>query len=254
LPQTDGAAAAARAAREALEPLLADAPTLAALLPAGCLDRIERFVSLLLAANERINLTRVVAPADVARLHLLDALAALPLLDAAGPGPVVDLGSGGGVPALPLALAQPERAWALVESVAKKAAVLREMADALGMERMTVLAERAETLGRDPGHRERYAVATARACAPLPVLAELALPLMRTGGTLLAWKGPPAAGDDEVRRGRAAIAQLGGGQLRLVDPDLPALGGHRFVVVRKEGSTPDRYPRRPGEPARRPLA
>jgi 16S rRNA (guanine527-N7)-methyltransferase len=253
LPQTDGAAAAARAAREALESLLADAPALAGRLPAGYLDRIERFIALLLAANERINLTRVVAPADVARLHLLDALAALPLLEAAGAGPVVDLGSGGGVPALPLALAQPEREWALVDSVAKKAAVLREMTDALGLERVTVLAERAETLGRDPRHRERYTIATARACAPLPVLAELALPLLQPGGTLLAWKGPLSEDDDEVRRGRAAIAQLGGGPLRVIDPDLPALGGHRFVVVNKERPTPERFPRRPGEPGRRPL-
>ena len=253
MPQTDGAAAAARASRDALESLLADAPAIAALLPSGYLDRAERFVALLLDANERINLTRVVAPADVARLHLLDALAALPLLDASGPGPVVDLGSGGGVPALPLALARPERTWTLVDSVARKAAVLLDMAGALGLEGVTILGERAETLGRDPRHRERFEVVTARACAALPVLAELALPLLSAGGTLLAWKGPLGDEDDEIRRGRAAITLLGGGELRLVDPGLPALGAHRFVAVRKERPTPDRYPRRPGEPNRRPL-
>jgi 16S rRNA (guanine527-N7)-methyltransferase len=254
LPQTDGAASAARAARQDLESLLADEPALAALLPDGYLDRIERFVALLLEANERINLTRVVAPAEVARLHLLDALAALPLLDAAGPGPVVDLGSGGGVPALPLALARPKRAWVLVDSVAKKAAVLRAIADALGLGQVTVLAERAETLGRDPQHREQYAIATARACASLPVLAELAVPLLRPGGTLLAWKGPLGEEDDEVRRGRAAIGQVGGGPVRLIDSGLPALGGHRFVVVSKDRATAERFPRRPGEPGRNPLA
>lgn len=253
MSQTDGAASAAHAARMALELLLADAPTLNDRLPAGYLDRLERFVALLLEANQRINLTRVVAPADVARLHLLDALAALPLLPADS-GPVIDLGSGGGVPGLPLAIAQPRRAWTLVDSVAKKAAVLRDMARVLRLERVTVLAARAETIGRDPHHRERYAVVTARACAPLPVLAELALPLLRLGGTLLAWKGPLTDGDEEMRRGRAAIAQLGGGAARLVDPGLPALGGHRFVVVRKERPTADRFPRLPGEPARRPLA
>ena len=253
MPQTDGAAAAARASRDALDDLLADAPAIAALLPGGYLDLAERFVALLLDANARINLTRVVAPADVARLHLLDSLAALPLLDGSGAGAVVDLGSGGGVPALPLALARPEQAWTLVDSVAKKAAVLREMAEALGLPRVTVLAERAETLGRDARYRERFAVVTARACAALPVLAELALPLLTAGGTLLAWKGPLGEGDEEMRRGRAALTQLGGGALRMVDPGLPALGGHRFAVVHKERSTPDRYPRRPGEPNRRPL-
>lgn len=250
---TDGAASSARAARASLEALLADAPSLAALLPSGYLDRAERFVALLLDANQRLNLTRVVAPSEVARLHLLDALAALPLLDAAAPGPVLDLGSGGGIPALPLALARPERGWTLVDSVAKKAAFLRDTAEELGMAGITVLAERAETLGRDPRHREQFAVVTARAVAPLPVLAELALPLLLTGGTLLAWKGPLGKDDEEVRHGRVAIGQLGGGGPRLVDPEIPALGGHRLVVVTKERPTPDRFPRRPGEPARRPL-
>jgi 16S rRNA (guanine527-N7)-methyltransferase len=253
LSQTDGAASAARAARAELEALLADAPSLAASLPSGYLDRAERFVALLLEANRRLNLTRVVAPADVARLHLLDALAALPLLDAAVPGPVVDLGSGGGVPALPLALARPDRDWTLVDSVAKKAVVLREMAGALDLGRVTVLAERAETLGRDPLYRERFSVATARALAPLPVLAELALPLVQVGGTLLAWKGPLGEDDEEVRRGRIAIGRLGGGDLRLVDSGIAALGGRRLVVVTKDRPITDRFPRRPGEPARRPL-
>jgi len=253
LSGTDGAASSARAARASLEALLADTPSLLALLPSGYLDRAERFVALLLDANQRLNLTRVVAPAEVARLHLLDSLAALPLLDAASPGPVVDLGSGGGIPGLPLSLARSERGWTLVDSVAKKAAVLGEMAAALGMEGVTVLAERAEILGRNPRHRERFAVVTARAVAPLPVLAELALPLLLTGGTLLAWKGPLDEDDEEVRRGRVAIGQLGGGGLRLVDPGIPALGGHRFVVVTKDRPTPARFPRRPGEPARRPL-
>ena len=253
MPQTD-AAAAAHDARLALDGLLTDAPALAAQLPPGYLDRVERFVTLLLEANARINLTRVVVPADVARLHLLDALAALPLLDAASIGPIIDLGSGGGVPAIPLALARPERSWTLVDSVAKKAAALRGMVDALGLRGVQILAERAEAIGRQPRHRERYAVATARAVAPLPVLAELALPLLRVGGTLVAWKGPLVEEDDEVRRGRAAIEQLGGDEPRLVDPGLPALGGHRFVVASKVRSTPARFPRRPGEPTRRPLA
>jgi 16S rRNA (guanine527-N7)-methyltransferase len=253
LSKTNGAASAARAARAALEALLADAPSLAARLPDGYLDRVERFVALVLDANRHLNLTRVVAPADVARLHLLDALAALPLLDATVPGPAVDLGSGGGVPALPLALARPERGWTLVESVAKKAAVLREMAAALGLTSVNVLAERAETVARDPGHRERYAVVTARAVAPLPILAELALPLLARAGTLVAWKGPLREDDDEVLRGRAAVAQLGGGRLQLLDTDIPALGGHRFAVVTKERPSPDRFPRRPGEPGRHPL-
>lgn len=233
--------------------MLADAPAIAALLPSGCLDAVERFVDLLLSANERLNLTRVVAPEAVARLHLLDSLAALPVLDSWSPDRIIDLGSGGGVPAIPLAIARPEIGWTLVDSVARKVAVLQEMIAALGLRNAIAIAERAETLGRDRGHREQYAVATARACAALPVLAELALPLLRVGGHLLAWKGPLGEQDEELWRGRTALDDVGGGRPRIVDPGLPALGGHRFVVADKARPTPIQFPRRPGEPARHPL-
>ncbi len=254
MPHTpSGTDAAARAARAALESLLADVPSLTAGLPAAFLDGIERYVGLLLDANERVNLTRVTEPDEVARLHLLDALAALPLLDAAAPRRAVDLGSGGGVPAIPLALARADVEWVMVDSVGKKASVLREFVARLGLANATVLSERAEALGRDPRHRERHDVVTARACASLPVLVELALPLVAVGGRLLAWKGPLVDGDDEVRRGRAAIGQLGGGRLRIEPAGADALGGHTFVTVPKDRPTPPRFPRRPGEPSRRPL-
>jgi 16S rRNA (guanine527-N7)-methyltransferase len=116
-----------------------------------------------------------------------------------------------------------------------------------------VVAERAEVLGRDRGHRERYDTVTARACAPLPVLVELALPLLSTGGSLLAWKGPLTESDEEVRRGQVAAGPLGAGRLRIEESGIPVLGGHTFVVVPKERPTPARFPRRPGEPSRRPL-
>jgi 16S rRNA (guanine527-N7)-methyltransferase len=244
------AQADAAAARRILAELLADE---GAALSVSLLDMLEHYVALLLDANERLNLTRVVAPADVARSHLLDALAALPLLDALAPQTVVDLGSGGGVPALPLAIARPDVAWTLVESVGKKAAALRSFVAALQLRSVVVVNERAEVLGRDPAFRERFGLATARACAPLPVLAELALPLLAPGGQLLAWKGPLTADAPEVVAGAAAAAQLGGGAARIVDPDVDALGGHRFVIVPKLRPTPARFPRRPVEPTRRPL-
>ena len=248
-----GTDVAARAARDALEALLDGAPELATGLPTGFLDGVQRYVALLLDANQRVNLTRVTQPDDVARLHLLDSLAALPLLDAAAPERVVDLGSGGGLPAIPLALARPRIEWLMVDSVGKKAAILRDIVAALDLRSAAVSAERAEALGRDPRHRERFGMATARACAALPVLAELALPLVAVGGQLLAWKGPLADGDAEVRRGRAAIGQVGGGRLRIQAAGHAALGGHTLVVVPKARPTPARFPRRPGEPGRRPL-
>jgi 16S rRNA (guanine527-N7)-methyltransferase len=242
---------AATAARHELDRLLeTDAPALRADLPPGFADTAARYVGLLLDANARVNLTRIVEPVSVARLHLLDALSALPIFNAASPSRALDLGSGGGVPGIVLAIARPDVSWTLVDSVRKKADALRSFVAVLGLANVAVVAERAELLGRDPSHRERHDLLTARACAPLPVLAEYALPLLRIGGTVVAWKG--RIGEGELAAGKAA-ADLLGGRLELRPSGLASLGDHQFALMTKERPTPDPYPRRPGEPARRPL-
>ena len=242
----------AGAARRALDRLLeTDAPALRASLPPGFADAAEHYIELLLDANQRLNLTRLVDPADVARLHVLDALSALPLLDELAPRRALDLGSGGGVPGIVLALARPEVPWVLVDSVRRKADAMRGFVDALGLRNVTVLAERAEILGREAAFRERFDVVAARACAALPVLAEYALPLVRIGGAVVAWKG--TVGDAEMNAGRAAGSQLGGAAFEVHSTGMRALGDHQLVMMRKVGPTPERYPRRPGQPAKRPL-
>ena len=236
----------ARAARLALERVLA--PDRLA-LPPGFADAAETYVRLLLEANARMNLTRVIEPAAVARLHLLDSLAALPWLPTSGAG--LDLGSGGGVPGIVLALARPDLRWTLVDSVRKKAEALRGFAVALGLPNVEVLAERAEILGRGAS-RESFNLVTARACAALPVLAEYALPLLRVGGTLLAWKG--AISSEELTAGAGAARLLGGAAPVVHATGFDLLGDHRFVLIEKRRPTAARWPRRPGEPTRRPLA
>jgi 16S rRNA (guanine527-N7)-methyltransferase len=245
LPQTD-----ARAARASLDQLLADgAPNVAAALPAGFGIAVEAYVDLLLEANRRLNLTRLTDPDEVARLHLLDALAALPIITEAPVARALDLGSGGGVPGIVLALAMPQTHWALVDSVRRKADALAAFVAALPLD-ATVIAERAELLGRGEA-RASFDLVTARACAALPVLVEYALPLLREGGRLLAWKGPIS--EDELAGGEVAAALLGGGRPVVRPTGIEALGDHRFVIIAKERSTPERYPRRPGQPSRRPL-
>jgi 16S rRNA (guanine527-N7)-methyltransferase len=162
---------------------------------------------------------------------------------------VVDIGSGGGLPGIPLKLARPELEMTLIEADRAKAAFLVQACARLGLEGVDVEAVRAEEAGHDRRLRERFDAAVARALAPMPVLVELCLPLVRVGGRLLAQK----TDREDLSAAAGAIDTLGG-SLRAV---MPARSGIRdagtVVIVDKLLPTPSMYPRRPGFPSRKPL-
>ncbi|HXN79058.1 MAG TPA: 16S rRNA (guanine(527)-N(7))-methyltransferase RsmG [Candidatus Dormibacteraeota bacterium] len=162
---------------------------------------------------------------------------------------VVDVGSGGGLPGLPLKIARPGLSMTLVEADQAKAAFLVRACAALGLRDVEVLARRAEEVGRDPLYRESFDVAVARALAPMPVLAELCLPLVRIGGHLLAQK----TETEDVYGADRAIEVLGGVLNRVSAAPSGARSSGTVVVVDKVRPTPPAYPRRPGVPARKPL-
>jgi 16S rRNA (guanine527-N7)-methyltransferase len=222
---------------------------LGATVPRGALPSIDDHVRLLIAWNAAINLTAVRDPGEMAREHVLDSLAALPLLRGRAIDAFVDLGSGGGFPGLPLALALPARRALLVESIGKKARFLETVVAAVGaVDRVSVAAARAEEVARGPD-RERWPAVLARAVAALPELVELAFPLLRLGGFLVAWKSLPLA--DELAAAHPVLVSLGGGPIELIPCELEGLGDHLLVVAGKVGPTPRRYPRPPAERRRR---
>jgi 16S rRNA (guanine527-N7)-methyltransferase len=208
--------------------------------------RLEQYLALLLEQNRAFNLTAITDPGEAWTRHVLDSLTLLPELESVASGErVVDVGSGGGLPAIPLAIARPELSFTLLEATAKKARFLAECAHTLGLGNVQVANERAETFARGP-EREKFAVATSRACARLPVLLELCLPLVRVGGLKLAIKGEQA--ELEVAEARRALNLL---HAEVVSTRRTETG----VVVRfkKNALTSPKYPRRPGEPKRAPL-
>ncbi|HET9410615.1 MAG TPA: 16S rRNA (guanine(527)-N(7))-methyltransferase RsmG [Candidatus Dormibacteraeota bacterium] len=162
---------------------------------------------------------------------------------------VVDVGSGGGLPGLPLKIVRPDLLMVLVEADGDKAAFLVHACAQLGLQGVEIVNRRAEEAARDPGLREAFDVAVARALAPMPVLAELCLPFVRVGGRLLAQK---TEAEDVAAAGRA-IERLGGGPASVVPAPSTARRLGTIVVVEKIGPTPDAYPRRAGLPARKPL-
>lgn len=162
---------------------------------------------------------------------------------------LVDVGSGGGLPGLPLKIERPDLQVTLVEADQAKAAFLVQAVARLELKGVAVVARRAEEVGRDSRYREWFDVATARALAPMPVLAELCLPLVRVGGRLLAQK----TDTEEVEAARHAIEVLGGSLESVVHAPSAARRSGVVAVVAKIAHTPAAYPRRAGVPRRRPL-
>jgi 16S rRNA (guanine527-N7)-methyltransferase len=162
---------------------------------------------------------------------------------------VVDVGSGGGLPGLPLKIARPSLNVTLVEADQDKAAFLVRACAVLGLHDVEVVARRAEEVGQDPHYRESFDVAVARALAPMPVLTELCLPLVKVGGRLLAQK----TKTEDVNAAGPAIEAMGGMLKAVVAAPSATRGAGTVVIVDKVRSTPPAYPRRPGVPGRKPL-
>lgn len=221
-------------------------------LTADQLAQFDQYQALLLDWNQRFNLTAVTDPAAIQIRHFLDSLTCATVTGDLDGRRLVDVGTGAGFPGLPLKILYPGLQLTLVESVAKKTRFLEAVVSELGLAGVTILAERAELLGRQPAHRAQYDWAVARSVAELRVLVEYLLPLCRIGGRALAQKGEGAVA--EVTAATQAISTLGGGRPEIMPIQLPGrMETHYLVVIRKEGETPERYPRRPGMVEKRPL-
>ena len=238
-----------------MEPLVTSAHELSITLTNRQLAAFETCYLELTAWNQRFNLTAITDREGVLVRHFLDSLSCLktlPRAELAAGAQVVDVGTGAGFPGLPLKIICPGMRLTLLEATGKKVTFLKHVVRALGLKGVEVIHGRAEELGHNPVHRERYNWALARAVAEMPTLVEYLLPLVRVGGAALAQKGEGAA--VEVHGADTAIAMLGGQVRQLVPVELRGLAETRYlVVVDKVAATPEKYPRRPGVPQKRPL-
>ena len=182
---------------------------------------------------------------------MADSLCGLEVAALRAAGRIADLGAGAGFPGLPLAIALPGAEVDLVESAARKCAVIDRLVAAAAIANARAVPARAETWAAGEG-RDRYAAVTARALAPLAVLCEYAAPLLRAGGVLVAWKGARDADEEGAGARAAAAVGLEPVEVRAVTPFAGAHSRHLHVFA-KVAPTPPRFPRRPGVAAKRPL-
>jgi len=226
------------------------------------IQTFQRYCDQLLEWNQRFNLTAITDPEQVEIRHFLDSLSCLLALTAVSAEPLtvwlarslyaLDIGTGAGFPGLPLKIVWPSLKLTLLEARQKKVRFLEHIVAELGLTSVTAVHARAETLAHHPEHRGAYDLVFGRAVAELPVLLEYALPFCRRGGMVVAQKGETAMA--EAIASKRALAILGGELRRIVPMEIPGLAETRCIVlVEKIAQTPDRYPRRPGMPQKRPL-
>lgn len=223
-------------------------------LNAQQLAQYQQYYERLVAVNEHMNLTAITERDEVYLKHFFDSLTlawAYPELQTEELH-MIDVGAGAGFPSLPLKIAFPQLQITIIDALNKRINFLRDLVKELGLEGVTVEHARAEEFGNKTAPaREQYDVATARALARLNVLGELTLPFVKVGGVLLAMKG--SAADEELAEAKKAITTLGAEIGDQIDVSLPNGDPRSVIVIKKVKNTPKKYPRKPGDPVRKPL-
>jgi 16S rRNA (guanine527-N7)-methyltransferase len=203
-----------------------------------------------LLARERASVSSVTEPARAWKVHVDDSLSGLEVKALAEASRIADIGSGAGFPGLVLAVALPDSRVVLIESVGRKCEFMRAAIAAAGIANAEVLNARSEELASGE-ERAAFDAVTARAVGRLSTLAELASPLLREGGALVAWKGRRDEEEElELQRAGPALAME---PQRILAVGPYAGSRHRHLhVLRKSGTTPADLPRRPGMAKKRP--
>jgi len=203
-------------------------------------QRLNDYAELLVEWNQKMNLTTIVEPREIAIKHFLDSLLLLKYCKVEQGAKLIDVGTGAGFPGMVLKIVRPDILLTLMDSLNKRTVFLSEVAKALGLE-ATIIHSRAED-GANGELREQFDIATARAVAAMPVLCEYCLPYTKVGGVFIAMKGPGA--EQETIAAKRAISLLGGGKAEVFTTNLPNNDIRTFVKIKKISQTPTKYPRK----------
>ena len=202
-----------------------------------------RYAELLLEYNEKFNLTAITKIEDIYEKHFLDSALGSTLFSENAK--IIDVGSGAGFPAIPLKIVRNDLKITMLDSLQKRVGFLDVVIKELGLTEITAVHARAEDYAKTPA-RESFDYATARAVAPLNVLAEYCLPFVKVGGSFVAYKGQNA--DAELSDAEAAVRTLGGEEPSLRTYELPSGDKRAFVQIEKSRLSPAKYPRGQNKP------
>lgn len=216
------------------------------------IEQFEKYKTILLEWNEKINLTAITDEKEIYIKHFLDSISCSNLSYIKNAESIIDIGSGAGFPGVPLSILFPEKKITLIDSLNKRVRYLNTLIDELGLKNIDVYHGRAEEFGKNNQFRECYDVAVSRAVARLNILSEFCIPFIKKGGHFICYKGMNI--DEEIADGEKAIEILGCKTLDKIKTDIPFIDmKHYLLIIEKIKSTPKEYPRKSGMPAKKPL-
>lgn len=215
-------------------------------------EMLKRYFELLVEWNQKMNLTSITEYEDVVRKHFLDSalLLSREMIAAENELRVIDVGTGAGFPGLVLAILCPKWEVVLLDSLNKRVDFLSVVISELGLKNARAIHGRAEELGRDGKYRSGFDLVVSRAVADMRLLLELCMPFVSDGGIFVSYKGPKF--EEEISSAGHAMEEL---RAKVDFEAKVSLGDSERVLVGfvRSGELPDKYPRRPGIPAKRPL-
>lgn len=216
-------------------------------------EKINKYCERILELNREINLTAITDRNMFHVKHVVDSLACIDLREYINASKIVDVGTGAGFPGIPLAISSPEKEFVLIDSVVKKLRIIDMLCDELNITNVKILHGRVEDIGHDKAFREKFDLCISRAVARLNILVEWSLPLLKKGGTMIAYKGSKA--EEELKEAKKAIDLIGGSQSRIekFTQTSNEIIEHSLVIIKKEKETPGIYPRKPGKAKREPI-
>lgn len=212
------------------------------------LDRFDIYAELLVEWNGKMNLTAITEPEEIEVKHFLDCLMLPKYFNLDYIQTVIDVGAGAGFPSVPLLIYKPDLCLTMMDAINKRLTFLDTAVHALGLEAQ-LIHERAEVAGQDENYREMFDLATARAVAPMNVLAEYCLPFVKVGGYFVALKGS----NDDTEEAKNAIATLGGEIVDNISYKLNGTEPRSIVVIKKISQTPTQFPRKSKKISTKPL-
>lgn len=206
------------------------------------LEQLTDYYEMVVRSNANINLTAITAAEDFAIKHIIDSLMLSPFIEDTPRKVLMDVGTGAGMPAIPLAITHPLHKFAVIEAQNKRYEFVKFACKNLNVCNIAISRYRAEEAGHRALYREQFDFATARAVAPLNVLTEYCLPMVKMGGSFLAMKG--ANFQEELDAADNAIFQLGGRLMGVTEYKLPDGESRAIIEIKKVVPCRTELPRR----------